>query len=152
MKIAGFKTCPITFGCNVPLVTATQRFEKATGILVIATSENGARGFGYADVFPRTGETQVSVREAIEGILASQIIGHKDAAALHLAGTTDSVSEFCELGEFEMLEEDLFEGLTIRSGFLNIPEMDGVGVTVRKDAPQSLLSSAAISLGDLLEN
>lgn len=375
MKIVSVKACPITFGCNVPLVTATQRFSKATGILVIATSESGARGFGYADVFPRTGETQVSVREAIEGILASQIIGHEivevgrirkrivesikgnprakaaletalydlfaksfhvplyvlfgglarrgikvvrmlglddpevmaeeaerlkaqgykglkikaqgkknldlervsavrnrvgegcylkvdanesydvksaidfskgladlgvevfeqpiqrhdfdglreitkrsavkieadqavdsprsafqiakeraadsintsiqkvggfqevrlvadicalngiqctlsntpgsmlgDAAALHLAGSTDSISEFCELGEFERLEEDLFEGLRIRSGILNIPEMDGVGVTVRKDAPQSLLSCAALSLGDLLEN
>jgi L-alanine-DL-glutamate epimerase-like enolase superfamily enzyme len=57
-----------------PLVTATNNFTVARGVLVKATTETGVEGYGYADLFPRTGETPVTAVHAID-LLKSKVVG-----------------------------------------------------------------------------
>lgn len=56
------------------------------------------------------------------------------AAAIHLACALPGVNYACELGEFERLLNDPFEGIEIEDGFLTLPEGPGVGVRLRRVA------------------
>jgi L-alanine-DL-glutamate epimerase-like enolase superfamily enzyme len=60
-----------------PLVTATNRFVTAHGLLVKAVSEDGLQGYGYADFFPRTGESLESARFAIEEVIKPALAGRR---------------------------------------------------------------------------
>jgi L-alanine-DL-glutamate epimerase-like enolase superfamily enzyme len=51
-----------------------------------------------------------------------------DAAALHLAASLPSASRYCEIGEFELITGDPFEGLRVEDGILKVPEGAGLGV------------------------
>jgi L-alanine-DL-glutamate epimerase-like enolase superfamily enzyme len=55
------------------LITATNRFSQAKGLLVEAVSDDGLSGFGYADLFPRTGETTGSALYAVEKLIAPAV-------------------------------------------------------------------------------
>ncbi len=50
------------------------------------------------------------------------------AAALHVAAATANIDYACELGEFERLLDDPFEGLAVRDGYLTVPDGPGLGV------------------------
>lgn len=50
------------------------------------------------------------------------------AHALHLAVTLPNLTYACELAEFQKLLGDPFEGLTVKDGYLYLPEGPGVGV------------------------
>ena len=52
-----------------------------------------------------------------------------DAAALHLALSAPGVSQFCEIGEFEVITGDPFTGIQVVDGKLKVPEGPGLGVT-----------------------
>jgi L-alanine-DL-glutamate epimerase-like enolase superfamily enzyme len=71
------------------LITATNRFSKAQGILVEAVSEDGLTGFGYADLFPRTGETTGSALYAVEKIIAPAVEGRDIADIGKIKGEID---------------------------------------------------------------
>src|SRR5919106_6378542 len=60
-----------------PLVTATNHFSVARGLLVKAVTNEGVEGFGYSDLFPRTGETPETARHVIETVLKPKVIGRK---------------------------------------------------------------------------
>jgi L-Ala-D/L-Glu epimerase len=75
MKIAAIKARVLELPYRKPLITATNRFDKARGVLVEAVSEDGLAGFGYADLFPRTGETTGSALYAIENIIEPAVKG-----------------------------------------------------------------------------
>jgi L-alanine-DL-glutamate epimerase-like enolase superfamily enzyme len=72
-KIAKLKTRLIELPYRKPLITATNRFSKAQGLLVEAVSDDGLSGFGYADLFPRTGETAGSAVYAVEKLIAPAV-------------------------------------------------------------------------------
>jgi L-alanine-DL-glutamate epimerase-like enolase superfamily enzyme len=50
------------------------------------------------------------------------------AHALHLACALPGVDYACELGEFDRLLDDPFEGIEIENGFLHLPKGNGSGV------------------------
>jgi L-alanine-DL-glutamate epimerase-like enolase superfamily enzyme len=60
---------------------------------------------------------------------AGSMVG--DAAALHLAVSCGAISSLCELGEFETVENDPFQGLTIKEGMLHLPVAPGLGVSAK---------------------
>ena len=55
------------------------------------------------------------------------------AHAIHLAAALPGIAYACELGEFERLNDDPFEGIEIENGRLNLPEGPGSGVSLRND-------------------
>jgi L-alanine-DL-glutamate epimerase-like enolase superfamily enzyme len=75
MKIAQLKTRVLELPYRKPLITATNRFSKAQGLLVEAVSDDGLSGFGYADLFPRTGETTGSALHAVEKLIEPAVKG-----------------------------------------------------------------------------
>jgi L-alanine-DL-glutamate epimerase-like enolase superfamily enzyme len=54
------------------------------------------------------------------------------AQAMHLAAALPNLAYACELGEFDRLLDDPFEGIEIENGRLNLPEGPGSGVSWRK--------------------
>lgn len=54
-----------------------------------------------------------------------------DAAALHLAVSSNAVSPLCELGEFEAVTGDPFSGLQVEAGILKVPAKAGLGVALK---------------------
>lgn len=75
MKIERIETSPLEMPLKKALVTATNNFVSARGLLVKVVTNDGVEGYGYADLFPRTGESQESARQAIEGVLAPKLVG-----------------------------------------------------------------------------
>jgi L-alanine-DL-glutamate epimerase-like enolase superfamily enzyme len=53
------------------------------------------------------------------------------AQAMHLAATLPRLDYACELGEFDRLLDDPFEGIEIKNGRLALPKGVGSGVTPR---------------------
>jgi L-Ala-D/L-Glu epimerase len=59
------------------------------------------------------------------------------AQAMHLASTLPGIAYACELGEFDRLRDDPFEGIEIENGRLKLPEGVGSGVSLRDaDGPE----------------
>jgi L-Ala-D/L-Glu epimerase len=77
MKIETINTSLLEMAYTKPLVTATNNFTVARGVLVKVTTENGVEGYGYSDLFPRTGETPQTARHVIEDVLHSRVIGRE---------------------------------------------------------------------------
>jgi L-alanine-DL-glutamate epimerase-like enolase superfamily enzyme len=75
LKIVEIETSALEMPYNKPLITATNRFVTAQGLLVKVASDEGSVGYGYADIFPRTGESLESARNAIEGVIKPKILG-----------------------------------------------------------------------------
>jgi L-alanine-DL-glutamate epimerase-like enolase superfamily enzyme len=53
------------------------------------------------------------------------------AHAMHVAATLPRLDYACELGEFDRLLDDPFEGIEIQNGSLTLPKGIGSGVTPR---------------------
>jgi L-alanine-DL-glutamate epimerase-like enolase superfamily enzyme len=60
---------------------------------------------------------------------AGSMVG--DAAAVHLATSMPGISPLCELGEFEVVSGDPFFGLAIEKGAIEVPQGDGLGVSLK---------------------
>ena len=75
MKIARVETRALEMPYTKPLVTATNNFTVARGLLVTVVTETGIEGYGYSDLFPRTGETPQTAQHVIESVLKAQVIG-----------------------------------------------------------------------------
>ncbi|MFN3891313.1 MAG: mandelate racemase/muconate lactonizing enzyme family protein [Beijerinckiaceae bacterium] len=68
------------------------------------------------------------VRYRLGAAVGSRLLS---SAAIHLACALPGVDYACELGEFERLLNDPFEGIEIENGFLSLPKSPGSGVSVR---------------------
>ncbi len=77
MKIEQIETTVLEMPYKKPLVTATNNFTVARGLLVKVVTDAGVEGYGYSDLFPRTGETPETARHAIEDILKPKVIGRE---------------------------------------------------------------------------
>ncbi len=77
MKIARVETRALEMPYTKPLVTATNHFTVARGLLVTVATESGMEGYGYSDLFPRTGETPQTAQHVIESVLKPKVIGRE---------------------------------------------------------------------------
>jgi L-alanine-DL-glutamate epimerase-like enolase superfamily enzyme len=77
MKIAHIDTQALEMPYTKPLVTATNNFTVARGLLVKVVTDGGIEGYGYSDLFPRTGETPETARHVIESILRARLVGQE---------------------------------------------------------------------------
>ena len=75
MKIDQIETTVLEMPYIKPLVTATNNFTVARGLLVKVITDGGSEGYGYSDLFPRTGETPETARHVIESILRAKVVG-----------------------------------------------------------------------------
>lgn len=75
MKIERLEISSLSLPYKKPLVTATNKFTVANGLVVKAVSDDGIEGYGYCDPFPRTGETAETVRSLIEKVLKPIVLG-----------------------------------------------------------------------------
>jgi L-Ala-D/L-Glu epimerase / N-acetyl-D-glutamate racemase len=77
MKIEKIATKKLEMPYTKPLVTATNNFTVARGLLVTVVTEGGIEGYGYADLFPRAGETADTAQHVIESVLIAKVIGNE---------------------------------------------------------------------------
>ena len=75
MKVERIDTKKLEMPYTKPLVTATNNFTVARGLLVTVTTNGGVEGYGYSDLFPRAGETPETAQHVIESVLKSKAIG-----------------------------------------------------------------------------
>ena len=75
MKIEQIETTVLEMPYTKPLVTATNNFTVARGLLVKVVTDGGSEGYGYSDLFPRTGETPETARHVIESVLRAKVVG-----------------------------------------------------------------------------
>jgi len=77
MKIEKIALKKLEMPYTKPLVTATNNFTVARGLLVTVVTKVGVEGYGYADLFPRAGETVETAQHVIESVLMSKVIGNE---------------------------------------------------------------------------
>src|SRR5215510_10096214 len=75
MKIVKIETIVLEMPYKKPLVTATNNFTVARGLLVKVMTDHGMEGYGYSDLFPRTGETPETARHVIDSVLRAKVVG-----------------------------------------------------------------------------
>jgi L-alanine-DL-glutamate epimerase-like enolase superfamily enzyme len=75
MRIERVETKKLEMPYTKPLVTATNNFTVARGLLVTVGTSGGVEGYGYSDLFPRAGETPETAEHVIESVLKSKVIG-----------------------------------------------------------------------------
>lgn len=75
MKIERIEITSLELPYKKAFITATNRFVTAQGLLVKVALDGDLEGYGYADLFARTGETLESARSAIEGVIRPAIVG-----------------------------------------------------------------------------
>ena len=63
------------------------------------------------------------------------------AQALHLACALPGVDYACELGEFDRLLDDPFEGLEVENGVLHLPAGSSSGVRLISAAPKAKVAA-----------
>ena len=74
MKINRIETTKLDMPYKKPLVTATNNFTVARGLLVKAVTDEGVEGYGYSDLFPRSGETPESAAHFIDVVLKPKVV------------------------------------------------------------------------------
>ena len=74
-KVTNIETTSLEMPYTKPLVTATNNFTVARGILVKVITEGGIEGYGYSDLFPRTGETPQTAQHVIDAVLNAKVVG-----------------------------------------------------------------------------
>jgi L-alanine-DL-glutamate epimerase-like enolase superfamily enzyme len=77
VKIETIETTMLEMPYTKPLVTATNNFTVARGLLVKVVTDGGVEGYGYSDLFPRTGETPETARHVIEAVLKTKVVGRE---------------------------------------------------------------------------
>ncbi len=76
-----------------------------------------------------------NIRHRLGSAVGSRLLA---ATSIHLAVALPGVSYACELGEFDRLLDDPFEGIEIVNGSIALPSGAGCGVTPRPGALQNL--------------
>src|SRR5258705_13146809 len=77
MKIEKVDTRTLEMPYTKPLVTATNNFTVARGVLVSVVTNHGVEGYGYSDLFPRAGETPETEQHVIESVLMAKVVGRE---------------------------------------------------------------------------
>src|SRR6266480_1077455 len=74
-KVGNIETTVLEMPYTKPLVTATNNFTVARGLLVKVITDGGIEGYGYSDLFPRTGETPQTAQHVIDSVLKAKVLG-----------------------------------------------------------------------------
>jgi L-alanine-DL-glutamate epimerase-like enolase superfamily enzyme len=74
-KVTGVETSLLEMPYTKPLVTATNNFTVARGLLAKVITDGGIEGYGYSDLFPRTGETPQTAQHVIDTVLKPKVVG-----------------------------------------------------------------------------
>src|SRR5918995_1045915 len=77
MRIESIETRVLEMPYTKPLITATNHFTVARGVLVKVVADGGIEGYGYSDLFPRTGETPETARHVIDAVLKGKVNGRE---------------------------------------------------------------------------
>src|SRR6476620_9019547 len=77
MKMDQIETTILEMPYTKPLVTATNNFTVARGLLVKVITDGGIEGYGYSDLFPRTGETPQTAQHLIDTVLKPKVVGRE---------------------------------------------------------------------------
>jgi L-alanine-DL-glutamate epimerase-like enolase superfamily enzyme len=80
------------------------------------------------------------IKYRLGAAVGSQLLA---AQALHLACALPGVDYACELGEFDRLLDDPFEGLEVEQGMLRLPKGSGSGVSLISSASRRPVSKTA---------
>lgn len=91
MKIERIEISLLEMPYIKPLVTATNNFTVARGVLVKIVTDSGTEGYGYSDLFPRTGETPATARHVIEAVLRSKVVGREIEDLVRIRADMDHV-------------------------------------------------------------
>jgi L-alanine-DL-glutamate epimerase-like enolase superfamily enzyme len=150
MKIAEIRTHPLRLPYRDPMKTASNYFDMATGLLIEIATDEGLRGYGYADLFPRTGET-ISTAQAIIGEIFAPGIAGKDPRELKLLLTWMDKKVVGNSRAKAALEMAL---LDLRGKAARLPVYDFLGGSVRKSvtvmrmvglrAPEEMAKEASV--------
>ena len=177
MKIEKIETKKLEMPYTKPLVTATNNFTVARGLLVTVVTSGGVEGYGYSDLFPRAGETPETAQHVIESALKVKVIGKEleDLARSYhmplyvmLGGKFRSeikVIKMVSVGEPEAMAEEakglVRDGLSLKLKVSGKFEMDlprvaavrkavGDAVFIKIDANEAYDAKTAIRLAKAL--
>jgi len=105
-------------------------FELVTGEMVDAISLKVPKLGGLRNTLAAARICEAAgVRYRLGATVGSRLLA---AQALHLACALPGVNYACELGEFDRLLDDPFEGLEVEAGMLALPPGPGSGVRLRR--------------------
>jgi L-alanine-DL-glutamate epimerase-like enolase superfamily enzyme len=139
LKIEQIETTRLELPYKKAFITATNRFVTAQGLLVKVVSDGGLEGHGYADLFPRTGETVESARHAIDGVIRPALLGRDLREVVRLREKIDRViggnpraKAALETALYDALAKSMHAPLSLLLGALfrdgiNIIKMIGLG-------------------------
>ena len=82
VNISHVHAAPLRLPYRDPMKTATNYFAEATGLLIEIRTDEGLKGYGYAELFPRAGETIETAQPIVRDILAPGLVG-RDANDFH---------------------------------------------------------------------
>jgi L-alanine-DL-glutamate epimerase-like enolase superfamily enzyme len=91
VKIEQIETHILEMPYTKPLVTATNNFTVGRGLLVKVVTDGGVEGYGYSDLFPRTGETPETARHVIESVLKARVVGREIEELARIRADMDHV-------------------------------------------------------------
>jgi L-Ala-D/L-Glu epimerase len=121
---------PVTVEADEAAGSLTEIYELVSGEMVDAVSLKVPKLGGLRNTLAAARICEAAgVRYRLGATVGSRLLA---AQALHLACALPGVDYACELGEFDRLLDDPFEGLEVEEGVLKLPPGPGSGVRLRK--------------------
>ena len=153
MKIVTIETTMLEMPYTKPLVTATNNFTVARGLLVKVVAE-GAEGYGYSDLFPRTGETPETARQVIDSVLKPKVLGREIENLPQIRADIDHVltgnpraKAALETGLYDTLARSVHAPLYLLLGGCFRSEIKVIKM-VSVGAPEAMANEAKQLVGD----
>lgn len=120
------KHSPIKIEADQSVSTALDAYRLIREGGIDAVNTSPLKAGGISEVRKIAGLCEIGGIQCALSNTAGSMAG--DAAALHLAASLPSVSPYCEIGEFELISGDPFEGLRVEDGILKVHDAPGLGV------------------------
>jgi L-alanine-DL-glutamate epimerase-like enolase superfamily enzyme len=121
---------PVTVEADESAGSLTEIYELVSGEIVDAVSLKVPKLGGLRNTIAAARICEAAgVRYRLGATVGSRLLA---AHALHLACALPGVDYACELGEFDRLLDDPFEGLEVEGGMLALPRGPGSGVRRHK--------------------
>jgi L-Ala-D/L-Glu epimerase len=121
---------PVAVEADEAAGSLAEIYELVTGEMVDAVSLKVPKLGGLRNTLAAARICEAAgVRYRLGATVGSRLLA---AHALHLACALPGVDYACELGEFDRLLDDPFEGLEVEGGVLTLPEGPGSGVRLRR--------------------
>ena len=121
---------PVTVEADEAAGSLTEIYELVSGEMVDAISLKVPKLGGLRNTLAAARICEAAnIRYRLGATVGSRLLA---VQALHLACALPGVDYACELGEFDRLLDDPFEGLEVEGGELKLPPGPGSGVWRRK--------------------